>query len=71
MTGSTIAVRRASRSGYPRWHRDGGEVFYLSSDSRLMAAAVTVEGTRLVAGDAQSQAAPFTLVVNWPAAVRT
>ena len=34
----------------PRWRRDGGELFYLSPDRRLMAVRVTVDGPKLVFG---------------------
>ena len=33
--------------GWPRWARDGSEIFYLSPDNRLMTAAVHVNGNTL------------------------
>jgi dipeptidyl aminopeptidase/acylaminoacyl peptidase len=34
----------------PRWKRDGGELFYLAPDNRLMSVAVTDAGARLDTG---------------------
>jgi Tol biopolymer transport system component len=34
----------------PRWRRDGRELFYLAPDSRLMAVAVTIRGSKVEAG---------------------
>ena len=33
--------------GWPRWARDGSEIFYLSPDNRLMAVAVQINGDTL------------------------
>jgi Tol biopolymer transport system component len=33
--------------GWPRWARDGSEIFYLSADNRLMAVAVQIKGDTL------------------------
>ena len=33
--------------GWPRWARDGSEIFYLSPDNRLMTAAVQINGDTL------------------------
>ncbi len=33
--------------GWPRWSRDGSEIFYLSPDNRLMTAAVRITGDKL------------------------
>ena len=35
---------------FPRWRRDGSELFYLAPDGRLMAASVSQRGSRLEAG---------------------
>jgi Tol biopolymer transport system component len=32
---------------WPRWRRDGKEIFYFAADGTLMAAAITMEGTHL------------------------
>src|SRR5207249_488507 len=37
----------------PRWRRDGAEVFYLSSENRLMAAAVSASGSSFEVGVVQ------------------
>jgi hypothetical protein len=34
----------------PRWHRDGGELFYLAPDKRLMAVSVTQNALKLETG---------------------
>ncbi len=34
----------------PRWRRDGGELFYLAPDRRLMAVSVSQRGSRLETG---------------------
>ena len=34
----------------PRWRRDGGELFYLAPDRRLMAVSVSQSDSRLEAG---------------------
>ena len=34
----------------PRWRRDGGELFYLAPDKRLMAVSVTKSGSGLETG---------------------
>jgi len=39
--------------GYPRWRRDGKELFYLASDNTLMAAAVNGQGTTFEVGEVQ------------------
>jgi Tol biopolymer transport system component len=46
------AKRQVSTTGgdHPRWRRDGKEIFYLASDDRLMAAAVSPEGSRFEVG---------------------
>jgi hypothetical protein len=35
---------------YPRWRRDAKELFYLSGDDRMMAAAVSANGSGLTIG---------------------
>jgi dipeptidyl aminopeptidase/acylaminoacyl peptidase len=35
---------------YPRWRRDGAEILYLTSDNKLMAAAVSGKGSSFEAG---------------------
>jgi hypothetical protein len=42
----------------PRWRRDGGELYYLAPDKRLMAVSVAQSGARLETG---SPRALFTL----------
>ena len=34
----------------PRWRRDGTEIFYISADNKLMAAAVNVRGANFEVG---------------------
>ena len=52
--GSVSARRRVSMNGgsMPEWRRDGKELFFVSTDNRLMAAAVTVspDGTDIEIG---------------------
>ncbi|HEV2288264.1 MAG TPA: hypothetical protein VGR81_04855, partial [Candidatus Acidoferrales bacterium] len=36
--------------GYPRWRRDGKELFYLSPDNKLMAVEISEQGTSLALG---------------------
>jgi Tol biopolymer transport system component len=95
---------QVSTSGglFPRWRRDGRELFYIAPDSRLLAASVsaqssgfevgvvatlfatrakanlrypydvTADGRRFLVNTLQDEASPepFTLVLNWPAALR-
>jgi eukaryotic-like serine/threonine-protein kinase len=35
----------------PRWRRDGKEIFYATTDAKLMSAAVTVKGDALEVGE--------------------
>lgn len=35
----------------PRWRRDGKEIFYSATDSKIMSAAVTVKGDALEIGE--------------------
>jgi len=50
--GATVGKRQISTAGgaYPRWRRDGKELFYIAPDRRLMAAEVSVKGTTLEVG---------------------
>ena len=43
-----------SGGDFPRWRRDGKELFYLAPDNRLMAAAITVDATRVEVGAVQA-----------------
>jgi eukaryotic-like serine/threonine-protein kinase len=43
----------AGGGNFPRWRRDGKEIFYLSLDNSVMAAAVTTEGTSFQVGEVQ------------------
>jgi eukaryotic-like serine/threonine-protein kinase len=47
--------RRVSTAGgsYPRWRRDGKEIFYLAPDNKLMAVEVNLKGTELEIGTAR------------------
>ena len=36
--------------GFPRWRRDGAEIFYLAADRRLMAASVNGKGSSFEVG---------------------
>jgi serine/threonine protein kinase len=47
--------RQISTAGgtFPRWRRDGKEIFYLSPDNKLMAAEVNGQGTTLQVGAAR------------------
>jgi eukaryotic-like serine/threonine-protein kinase len=38
----------------PRWRRDGRELFYLSTDNKIMAAEITEQGSSLLVGNVQS-----------------
>ena len=44
----------AGGGSVPRWRSDGREIFYLSADNQLMAAAVTVSGDRVEVGDVRA-----------------
>jgi hypothetical protein len=50
--GAPVGKRQISTSGgsYPRWRRDGKEIFYIAPDRRLMAAEVSVKGSTLEVG---------------------
>jgi hypothetical protein len=94
---------------WPRWRRDGREIFYVAPDNRVMAAAVTAQASTFTVGQVSSlfeirprlsqairgvaappydvsadgqrllvntllrdaAATPITLVVNWPALLKT
>ena len=40
----------AGGGGFPRWRRDGGELFYIAADRRLMAVSVAQSGASLETG---------------------
>ena len=50
--GAPVGKRQISTTGgaYPRWRRDGKELFYIAPDRRLMAAEVSVKGSTLEVG---------------------
>jgi Tol biopolymer transport system component/predicted Ser/Thr protein kinase len=43
-----------SGASWPRWRRDGRELFFLSPDNKLMAASVTTSGGQLTVGAVQT-----------------
>ena len=47
-------VSTAQAAAYPRWRRDGKEIFYLSPDNKLMAVEVSLKGTELEIGTARA-----------------
>jgi hypothetical protein len=49
---------------YPRWRRDGKELYYIAADDRLMAAA-TSDGMRFLLRKTVSPESPLTIVLNW------
>ena len=85
---------------FPRWRRDGREIFYQAGDGTMMVAAVTTRESTVEVGDVRplfktrtmgswpydvsadgqrflmntpdeaASVQPFTLVVNWPAALK-
>jgi Tol biopolymer transport system component len=48
-TGARWQISRGGGS-QPQWRRDGGELFYIAQDKRLMAVAITARAGRLAAG---------------------
>ena len=38
----------------PRWRRDGRELFYISTDNKIMSAEITEQGSSLLIGKVQS-----------------
>ena len=58
--GAPVGKRQISTAGgtYPRWRRDGKEIFYIAPDRRLMAAEVSVKGITLEVGAVHSPFVP-------------
>ena len=65
------STRQVSSAGglWPRWNRDGREIFFLAPDGMLMAAAVTVRGATIEADVARPLFDARPRRVRWPYAV--
>ncbi|MBV8906709.1 MAG: protein kinase, partial [Acidobacteriia bacterium] len=59
--------RQVSPGGgiYPRWRKDGKEIFYVALDQRLMAAEITAESSRLEVGQVRPLFGPIDVGLNY------
>jgi eukaryotic-like serine/threonine-protein kinase len=64
-------TRQVSCAGglWPRWNRDGREIFFLASDGSMMAAAATPHGSTMEAGAARTLFDARPRRMRWPYAV--